>query len=286
MSVKITNQEFDLIRNYIETQCGIVVSDDKKYLVETRLARLLAETGSRSFGDLYNKISDTSDVTLRSKIVDSMTTNETLWFRDGAPWTAINEGLLPQFDAAVKQNDQKRFRIWSAACSTGQEPYTLSMLIHDYCDSNASSTYLTPEHFEIVATDISPSALFIAMAGRYDKISMKRGMEGEWERFKDEYFKNMGRISAIADNIKKRVKFQKFNLQDDFGSLGFFDFILLRNVAIYFSEVFKKSLFEKIAGVLSPKGYLLLGTSESLTGYSDKFTNERYGRATVYRLNG
>ncbi len=284
MTVTISTQEFDLIRNYIETQCGIVVSDDKKYLIETRLARLLVETGSKTFGELYQKISTSNDATLKSKIVDSITTNETLWFRDSSPWVMVREQILPSFAQVIRANPAKRFRIWSAACSTGQEPYTVSMLIHDYCLTSSASP-LSPDHFEIVATDISPSALFIAMAGRYDKISMKRGLDGDWGRFKSTYFKDLGRISAIADEIKKMVKFQKFNLQDSFAALGQFDLILMRNVAIYFSDSFKRNLFRRVADTLVPSGLLVLGSSESISGYSDRFANETHGRATIYRLS-
>ena len=285
MSVAITTAEFDLIRSYVETQCGITLGDNKRYLIETRLARLLSETGSRTYGELFRTISRSRDVGLRDKVVDAITTNETLWFRDGTPWFGFRDHVLPELEVRVRERPGQIIRIWSAACSTGQEPYTLAMLIDDYCRRNPSSA-LTPRRFEILATDISPSALFIAKAGRYDTIMMGRGLTGEWAGFRQRYFTQTGHMSCLSQQIKSRVSFRRFNLQDPFGGLGRFNLVLLRNVAIYFSETFKRNLIKRIRSLLVEPGYLLLGAAESLTPYSDEFEMRELGRATYYQRSG
>ena len=283
-TLKVSDVEFKQLRDYIESQCGISITEEKKYLIESRLTRLVVENGVTTFGEFIRKVVGSRDPKLRERIVDAMTTNETLWFRDTSPWQALRQSILPEFAKQAATIPSKRFRIWSAACSTGQEPYTIAMSIDDFSTA-PNGHILSPSQVEIVATDISPSALFIAMSGRYDKISMNRGFEGEWARFRDKYFETKGRASAISPSIKSRVKFQKFNLQDDFSSLGKFDLIFLRNVAIYFSETFKKNLFEKLARSLNPRGQLILGSAESLAGYSTRFKGESTGRAIVYRLS-
>lgn len=280
--MKINAAEFDLLRNYIESQCGITVSEDKKYLIETRLTRLVAEAGARSFGDFYRKVAAARDPKLRDRIVDAMTTNETLWFRDSSPFLAFKEKILPEAAKRAKRDPRYRLRVWSAACSTGQEPYSLAMLANDF-SRGPFGRDLSSERVDLFATDISPSALFIAMAGRYDRISMRRGLTGPWAGFKTRYFTDKGRVSLVNDDIKGRVRFMRFNLQGSFASLGRFDVIFLRNVAIYFSEQFKRDLFEKLYRSLNPGGYLVLGTAESTSGYSNRFIPENHGRAVLYR---
>jgi chemotaxis protein methyltransferase CheR len=284
-TMKIGDGEFNLLRSYIETQCGISIPDDKKYLIETRLTKIVVETASSSFQEFYLKVIGNKDPKLRERIVDAMTTNETLWFRDSAPWILFRQTILPAMAAALRSSPGRKIRIWSAACSTGQEPYTIAMLIDDFCASAVGKDTTTAQ-FEILASDISPSALFIAMSGRYDKISMNRGFDGDWARFKNKYFDNTGRAAEILPAIKSRVKFQKFNLQNDFGPLGRFDLIFLRNVAIYFSDAFKREIYDKLAKLILPGGGLILGSAETLVGYTTKFKTEEHGRAVIYRLVG
>lgn len=283
MITKITDAEFDLIKRFIETQCGIIISPDKKYLVETRLSRMLFEYQVTSFGAFYQKVVNSNDPKLKEKIVDAMTTNETLWFRDNVPWITFRDVVLPYFAELYTAKKKRNFRIWSAASSTGQEPYTIAMLIDTFHKSRGGAS-LSPNLFDITATDISTSALFIAMSGRYDNVSMNRGLVGEWKPYKDRYFTHSGRISEISKNIRERVNFKKFNLQSSFSQLGRFDIVFIRNVAIYFSDDFKKELFEKVASVLNPNGFLFLGTAENVSGYSNKFVAEKRGSALFFRL--
>jgi chemotaxis protein methyltransferase CheR len=280
----MTHEEYVQFRDYVERHCSIALGDDKKYLLEARLAGLVVESGCESFREFFARASTSVDPKLRDKIVDAVTTNETLWFRDGSPWELVRDKALPEFASLASTGKRVRFRIWSGACSTGQEPYSLAMLIDDFCKTPGCP--LTPEAFEIIATDISPSALFIAMAGRYDAISMKRGLSGDWERYRATYFDKKGIVSEVKDHIKKRVQFKRYNLQDSLAPLGVFDLVFLRNVAIYFSAPFKRDLFQRIHDVMGVGARLLVGSAESLTDYPHLFSPERHGRAFAYRKAG
>lgn len=282
LHLEMNLEEFSLFRSYIEKKCSISLSDEKKYLVETRLTRLVVESGSDSFLDFYRKLSAGTDPQLRDKIIDAITTNETLWFRDTSPWVSLRDKLLPELAKRKAAGSLLRVRIWCAACSTGQEPYSLAMLIDDFCRQNPSLG-LRPADVEIQASDISPAALTIAKHGRYDRISMRRGFTGEWERYRDEYFAKRGPVAEIDDKIRGRVRFFRFNLQESFAALGQFDVVMLRNVAIYFSQEFKQDLFRRVSRALHKDGVLILGSTESLNGLAAPFSPERFGRAFHYR---
>lgn len=281
----MTEREYVLFRDYIETHCSIALGDDKKYLLESRLARIVAESGCGSFTDFYRKASSSTDSALRDKIVDAVTTNETLWFRDGSPWETLRDHLLPALSRRASSGEQRRFRIWSAACSTGQEPYSIAMVVDDFCQHNPASG-LSPSMFEILATDISPSAIFIAMSGRYDAVSMRRGLVGEFERFRGTYFEKKGMISELKSDVKQRVTFKRYNLQDDFAPLGQFDLVFLRYVAIYFSPAFKRDLFRRLAQAMQPHASLILGSAETLTEGTNLFDIQRTGKVYYFQKKG
>jgi chemotaxis protein methyltransferase CheR len=173
--------------------------------------------------------------------------------------------------------------MWSAACSTGQEPYSLAMLLDQYVRKNTSSQSV---QFEITATDISPSALFVAKAGRYDAISMERGFGPNWEHLRSMYFVRHGNISAIDAKIQHSVSFKRFNLQDSFSQFALQDLVLLRNVAIYFSDSFKRDLFARLAAAIRPGGLLVLGSTEAIVDEAHNFELERIGAAFCYRRAG
>jgi chemotaxis protein methyltransferase CheR len=279
-TLSANREEFDLFKKYIEQHCSIALTDDKKYLLESRLTKLVVESGCDTFTGFYKKISQDHGSDLRDKIIDAMTTNETLWFRDGSPWTTFRDRVMPNLIHRVEKG-QRKIRIWSAACSTGQEPYTIGMLVDD--GVRKTTGQVTNANFEILATDISTSALFIAMAGRYDRISMNRGFTEDWATFKERYFDRAGSIRVIKQELKNMITFKKFNLQDSFALLGVFDVIFIRNVAIYFSEAFKIDLYKRLQRIMTNDAYLFLGSSESLLGYSSAFQAEQLGRATYYR---
>jgi chemotaxis protein methyltransferase CheR len=279
-SITITTDEFRLLRDLIEKECGIEVKDEKVYLIENRLAKLVIENGCESFGEFYEKAKHGVDPGLKAKIVDAITTNETLWFRDELPFNILRELVLPELVEKLRSGEKRNVRIWSAASSTGQEPYSMAMLIYEFY-RQGKMTLEEKEKFSILATDISSSALMLAKAARYDGISMSRGM---LPGFKEQYFEEDGRLCILKDEIKQMVTFEQFNLQNSFATLGSFDVVMLRNVAIYFAHEFKIQLFKKIARLLNPGGYLFLGSSEILSGYSTEFEQKEHGRGIFYQL--
>ncbi len=274
----LSKEEFKLIRDFVEENCGISLGDTKEYLLETRLSSLLSEEGCKTYQDLYQLARNNPRSGLRDKIVDAMTTNETLWFRDEYPFDALKSAILPEYHSEMKTGKRRRIRIWSAACSTGQEPYSIVMTIMEFAKAVVN---FQPDSFEILATDISPSALLSASSGVYDEFAIKRGLS---KPYLDTYFENKGRFWALKNDIQKPIKFKHFNLQSTFVSLGKFDLIFCRNVAIYFSEEFKKDLFSKIAKALNPGGYMFLGGSESLIGLSEQFRVIKHKGGSYYKV--
>ena len=278
--MKISQYEFSQLRAYVCEHCGIAVGDEKSYLLESRLTELVRDTGCRSFGEFYQQAKRDTSGGLRDRIVDAMTTNETLWFRDRAAWDVIKTVFLPVFIRQLQEGSRKDVRVWSAASSTGQEPYSLAMLVDDLLASTPDPKVL-PSQFEILATDISASALFSAISGRYGKVAMSRGMSG---RYAAKYFRQSDGVSVLDERLRERVTFKKFNLQDDFGHFGMFDLVLVRNVAIYFSDSLKRDLYDRVAQQLNPGGIVLLGAAEQLPpNCTELLVSQRHERVPYYR---
>ena len=282
MTLPITKQEFQLLRNFIEEQCGITLSEDKMYLVENRLSGLVKEAGCNCFGDLYKKLKNSPESKLLlGAMVDAITTNETLWFRDQYPYQILSEHILPKLHEEIVQQKRSRIEIWSCACSTGQEPYSIAMKILDfYKGLNLEKEYHT--RINILASDISQKSLKMAKDGKYDSMAMKRGLSSDdTQRF----FVQQNKEWIISDDVKTLITFKECNLKNlRHEIIGPFDIIFLRNVIIYFSDSFKKTLFDHIARLLSPDGYLILGAGETVTGYTEAFEILEHMRAPYYRL--
>jgi len=170
-----------------------------------------------------------------------------------------------------------RIRIWSGACSTGQEPYSIAMAIHEFCRTNPA---IKADQFEILATDISPSALLMAKLGRYDQASIARGLP---ELLRDRYFRQDGNVWVVMDEVKRLVTLRKFNLQDSMDPLGHFDIVFMRYVAIYFSDPFKQMIYGGVAKLLAPEGHLIISAVESLRGISDAFVQLSHGGGSYYQ---
>lgn len=277
MPETISTSEFKLLRDLIEKLCGISLGNEKVYLIETRLAGLLAENGCNDFGSFYRLVSSDPSPRLRDKLVDAMTTNETLWFRDTHPFSILREKLLPPLGDELRSGNRNRIRIWSGACSTGQEPYSIAMEILEYCRVTPG---VRPDQFEILATDISPSALMVAKLGRYDQSAIGRGLP---DLHRDRYFHQEGAVWVINDEVKQLVTLKKFNLQDPLDPLGHFDIVTLRYVAIYFSDAFKQQIYQGVARLLAPSGHLIISAVESLRGISDDFVQLSHGGGTYYQ---
>ncbi len=277
MADMLTQETFQLLREYIERECGIHLGDDKQYLVENRLRDILLETGSASFADLYMKARADSTSRVRDFIVEAMTTHETLWFRDGGPFDVFRETLLPRFAEEIARGERDKIRIWSAGCSTGQEPYSLAIIYNDFITGR---TDLGLEHLEILATDISEIALRSGRVGEYSAMAMARGLGDD---FKERHFEQKGRRWAIKQEIRDLVTFEHHNLQDD-AIASEQDIIMARYVAIYFSDRFKRELFLRLRQAIRPGGCLFLGSSESLGECSEGYELVHEGRSVYFRV--
>lgn len=278
--MELTPGEFLLMQQFIEEQCGISISEDKAYLIESRLSRLLHSSGLKSFDAFYRVLTSQSNYELIEKVIDEITTNETFWFRDSTPWLVLEEVLLPGYIDALRKGEISRVRIWSAACSTGQEPYSIAMCIDRYL-MKKNITDIGLSDFELIASDISRTALEIARKGRYDNISILRGLNDE---YKGAYFTKQGQDWIINDRIRNSVIFRQLNLQDNFSLLGCFDIIFCRYVIIYFSEKLKREVLKKMAKSIKQDGTLFIGSSELIGDYDESYVTELYKNGMYYKL--
>ena len=275
--IKINQSEYTLMTKFIEEQCGICLAKNKEFLIESRLSDLAIETGCKSFNAFHLKAKSDNSGKLKERIVDAMTTNETLWFRDVNSWKYLKEVAIP--DLITKAEKGEKIRIWSAAASTGQEAYSLLIMFHEAIKKIRKLHLL--DKLEIVGTDISTSSLFLAMSARYNQMAMSRGMP---EDIKKTYFTQKEHVWEFDQELKKRVKFKNFNLLNSFATLGKFDLILCRYVAIYFSDSFRTKLFSKIARALNPEGVLLLGATESVRGFTEEFKISHYKNVVINKI--
>lgn len=277
MSNAIPSAEFKLMRDYIAEHSGIFLEEDKAYLLDTRLSTLVAETGSSDFTGLHKKAVSDPTKTLRNRIIDAMTTNETLWFRDDHPFVILKEKLVPPLAAALRSGARSKIRIWSAASSTGQEPYSIAMTMRELCRTESG---MRPEHIEIVATDISPTVLEFARAGRYGESALNRGLPSE---FRSRYFRPDGEAWTVDREIKDMITFRPFNLMDSPMGLGPFDIVFCRYVAIYFTQEKKTRLYDGIAHALNRDGALIISAVENLRGISSMFEQQEHAGGSYYR---
>jgi chemotaxis protein methyltransferase CheR len=262
-SFSITPAEFREFSSFLEKSCGILLAEHKQYLVQSRLGKIMQQQGCTSLSDLVGRLNRPGGNALKEQVIDAMTTNETLWFRDIHPYEILRNKLLPELH---ERHRLQKVRIWSAACSTGQEPYSISIVIDEFKLANPGAF---PAGEEILATDISTTALDQARRGEYEMLALGRGLSQERLH---RYFQPSPKGSwSIKPNIKARVRFQSLNLLGSYAALGQFDLIFCRNVLIYFSSEVKLEILRKMHKQLRPGGYLLLGASESLSGLPDLY---------------
>lgn len=276
----VSGDEFKLLAAWIRAACGIVLEDDKRYLVETRLARLAEEQGCSNFSAFYLKLKGDTSGVLARLILDRITTQETSFFRDQAPFDMLAYKILPDIidrKRSLGRPGPASLRIWSAACSTGQEVYSIAMSAIEALGSDLPKIKLT-----ILGTDISDAALAKASRGRYTKLDIGRGLAAPKL---NAYFKETpsGEF-AVSDELRAMVVFRQHNLLSDFSPLGSWDVVFCRNVAIYFSEDEKKRLFNRISTTLEPSGALIIGATESLQGLCPQYVSKRYVRSVYYQL--
>ncbi len=269
------NLDFEQFRAFLEKNSGIQLGANKQYLVSSRLNRLMEQQGLTSLRDLVVRIQTHPRGGLREQVIDAMTTNETLWFRDAYPFEALKQRILPE---RLKANAGQRLRIWSAACSSGQEPYSLAITADEFERSHMGALR---SGLQIIATDLSGSMLTHCRAGEYDSLAIARGLSPErLQRYFDA--KSTGRW-AIKAAIKSRVEFRPLNLLDSYAILGKFDVIFCRNVLIYFSAEVKKDILRRMHTALKPGGYLFLGASEALNGLPELYQMVQCSPGIVYK---
>lgn len=254
--IKITQSEFEQFCQYLEEACGILLAKHKQYLVESRLGKILNSGDYSSLEQLVAVLSRPGNSCLKEQVINAMTTNETLWFRDIHPYAILKEKLLPEL---AQKSPSQRLKVWSAACSTGQEPYSISMIIDEFKHANPSRFRMGEE---IVATDISTRVLEQARQAEYEMLALGRGLSQE--RLMD-FFEPSGQGTwTLKPKIKNRVVFRELNLLGAYTGIGPCDIVFCRNVLIYFSTERKREILIKIHKTLKPGGYLLLGASESI----------------------
>ena len=273
MKAEITPQEYEAFKSFLQDACGILLGENKQYLVKSRLRRIMEENELRTLGDLLDRVKRTGRSSLKEVVIDAMTTNETLWFRDNHPFRILQEKLLPEFG---DRKSAQSLRIWSAACSTGQEPYSVAMIIEEFRRQRPGRL----RDVKITATDISKSVLEVARRGEYEMIAIGRGLSPE--RQKQFFTPAMNGSWQIRPQIKSMVEFRELNLLERY-MLGQFDIVMCRNVLIYFSAELKKDILTRIHATLNPGGYLILGASESLNGLPHLYEMVQCHPGIIYR---
>ena len=254
--------DFSFIAREVKARSGLVLTPDKSYLMETRLSPIARKESLASVAELAAAARLRRDERLVWQITDALTTNETYFFRDRKPFDILRDRLIPELQQA---RADRQLRIWCAAASTGQEAFSIAMMLDDLRAAGRGVDV------EIIATDLSERVLEKARAGLYTQFEVQRGLP---VRMLIRHFEKVGDLWRIADRIRAMVRFQRFNLLDDLRPLGVFDIVVCRNVLIYFDPDTKRQTLEKIAAQSADDGVLILGTSESTVGVSDTFMPE------------
>ncbi|AIF98103.1 MAG TPA: protein-glutamate O-methyltransferase CheR [Alteromonas australica] len=258
-SKDVSPESYLKFRQFLEQQCGIVLGENKQYLVRSRLASLLYKFNYPSTDALIDVVVKGYDRTLLQSVIDAMTTNETLWFRDSYPFDLLIKDLLPKL-----AEKSQRIRIWSAACSSGQEPYSIAMSILEYQKQRPGALR---GGVEIIATDLSSEMLEKSEQGIYDELSLARGLSPQ--RRQAFFQTHASGQMQLRPEVRRMVSFKSLNLLSSYASLGRFDVVFCRNVLIYFSAEVKQKILQQIAAQLQPSGVLFLGASESISAASD-----------------
>ena len=260
MTQALQKADFSFLSDLLYEKSGLVVPETKTYLLRSRLEPIVISKGIESIEELVVCLRRNNDAALLQQVVEAMTTNESMFFRDKSPFETFEEFVLPNLRPA--RTVKKHLRVWSAACSSGQEPYSLVMLLEEIKSKLAGWTV------EIVATDLSDEILDRAREGLYTKMEAMRGLPVQ---YLVRYFDQEGDYWRLKAEYRQRVNYSKFNLLDNPARLGTFDVVFCRNVLIYFDAGTKAKVLNAIAKQLSPDGYLFLGSSETVLGLETSF---------------
>ncbi len=256
----MTPADYDYLRKLLKDRSGLVLSADKQYLVESRLLPLARKVGASHLANLVAKLKAPGAEPLIVDVVEAMTTNESFFFRDKIPFEHFKDYMLPNLLKA--RAARRSIRIWCAAASTGQEPYSLAMILKEMAPQ------LAGWRFEIIATDLSNEVLEKARAGLYSQFEVQRGLPIQ---FLMKYFTQSGETWQIAPEIRAMVQYRPLNLLVDFSHLGNFDIVFCRNVLIYFDQETKVRVLERLARLTEQDGYLVLGAAETVVGLTEVF---------------
>ena len=255
----MTPAEFDFISQMLKRRSGLVLTPEKGYLIESRVAPLIRRYALPNFDALMLKLRANDEKVIRD-VVEAMTTNESFFFRDKTPFEHFEKLMLPKL--LQSRAAQKRLRIWCAAASTGQEPYSIAMILKE------KSLLLKEWKVEIIGTDLSTEVLERAKAGVYSQFEVQRGLPVQ---MLVKYFTKEGDQFRLKDDIRSMVQYRPANLLDAYTGFGNFDIIFCRNVLIYFDEAAKKQVLDRMAQLLPDDGFLLLGAAESVVGVTNTF---------------
>ena len=254
-------QDFEFLQRTLKDRSGIVLSQDKAYLVESRLTPVARKRGVASLDDLVAALRK-GDPALLTEVIDAMTTNESLFFRDLKPFEGLRDLILPGLVTARKATGRNKIRIWCAACSSGQEPYSIALLLRE----NAAK--FQGFQFEIVATDLSTEMVARATEGVFTQFEVQRGLPIQ---LLIKYFKQQGDRWHLDDTVRRMAQFKRFNLLENYRPLGLFDIIFCRNVLIYFDQATRTDILNRMSEVMSDQGALFLGGAQSVRGISNSF---------------
>lgn len=268
----LSSADFDYVRKLVRERSAIVLDAGKEYLVESRLLPLVRSHNCASLQDLIAKLR-TGANGLHQEVIEAMTTNETSFFRDLHPFDVLKKMLLPELIA--KRDRERRLNFWCGASSSGQEPYTVAMLVREHFPVVANWS------FRFLATDLSVEMVERARAGRYSQLEVNRGVPAP---LLVKYFQRHGMEWQVKDEVRKMIEFRPMNLVDVWPSMPEMDVIFMRNVLIYFDVSTKKAIFNKIRRVLRPDGYLFLGAAETTLNLDDGFERLQFEKAGCYRL--
>jgi chemotaxis protein methyltransferase CheR len=266
---EIYSENYRFLQEHVYSQAGIVLGEDKHYLFENRLEPIVRQLGLGSINDLCALIRATRGTEAGRQVVEAMTTNETYFFRDPAQYDAIRKVLLPRLKE--ERRDTKKLRFWSAAASTGQEAYSLAMLLLDFALSDWS--------IQILGTDFSSKVVEQAQTAKYQQIEMNRGLPAA---LLVKHFRRSGMEWQLSDAVRRMARFETIDLRKSMRALGPFDLVFCRNVMIYFDAVTKLNIVKEIHGTLFRGGWLLLGGAETAFGVEEWFKKEIVEGATVY----
>ena len=265
--------DFDYLRTLVKKHTAIIIDSGKEYLAETRLAPLVSEHGCASLQEFLGRLRREKFNGLHRKVLDAMTNNETWFFRDAHPFTALTGVVMPEL--MKRRAAQREISIWSAACSSGQEPYSIAMALRESCDVAAWK-------FSIVATDFSNTVLQRARTGVFRQMEMNRGLPA---RLLTRYFVQQGLQWELKPEVRNMVSFRFLNLAEPWGvAAPRSDIVFLRNVLIYFDVATRKEILGRIRRVLAPDGFLFLGCAETTLNLDSEFERVQAGSYTCYRV--